>query len=510
MKFTHAITGLKKIIKKLSFTVLVFAAVMFGQNRGNPLAFQGMDTQLSHSVRASGMGEAFTAVGGDINALYYNPAGLASLNGLQIQISAKNQSRSWWENQIYRPNRLFFTLPFYLEGLYIPDPANNGRWDYEVFFEGLLDTAYIVSLPDTGLENFSKDAADWVKEVNSTGIHTAAVAVPFQLFGKKFTFAGSVSPNVLIYDYDRNKTYLDPHISYIEYNMPEKLSGTDTLRMNWYDFERYREGALLTLNTGLGVELFPWLSLGLGFEYTSGESDDSQVMDKIGYFDLFHENQFMYSYDTLRTEYTGMSEFLSFKSFAGFLLNLERLSVGLNVRLPYTLKRDFAYDLSITDTIGTQLSSVKGSDDVKIPAGFDLGFSLKPTDRILVTLDYSLVPYHNASWNYDPVMNPNPREWVKQSSIRFGAEVNALSWMTFRGGYNVTSQVFVPDGAAVVHKGPERIIWSLGTTFSAGKLGWIDVACELNTLKYYDQYFSNTNYVTDTSTRWMIGYGIKF
>jgi hypothetical protein len=509
MKFTYTKNPITSVMKKVCTLLFVFTSCIYAQNRGNALAFQGLDSKPSMSVRSAGMGNAFTAIGGDVNALYSNPAGLASMNRIQIQISAGNQSRSWWENQIYRPNRLFFTLPFYLERLYIPDPANNGRWDHEVFFEGLLDTSYVVSLPDTGLENYSKDAADWIEEKKASGLNTISVAVPFQLFGKKMTIAGSVNPSVFVFDYDRNTTWLDPHISYIEYNMPDKVSGTDTLRMDWYDFERVREGSFLSVATGLGVELFPWLSLGLGMEFSSGESDDYQVMDKVGYFDLYNENQFMYSYDTMKTEYTGVSEFSSLKSSVGFLLNLERLSFGMNVRMPYTLNRNFNYDIFVTDNLSTQQSAINGTDEVKIPGGFDIGFSLKPAEKILISLDYSQTPYQNADWDYDPAMNPNPRKWVQQSSIRFGTEVNVLPFMTLRGGYNVTSQVFVPDGAALVTKGPDRIIWSFGSTLSTGKWGSVDIACELNTLKYYDQYFSNTNYVTDTSTRLMIGYRIQ-
>lgn len=497
-------------LKGCLIVACLIPSMMTAQNRGNAPGFQGMDDVSIPSARVSAIGGAFTAMNGDVNALYFNPAGLSGISGLQVALNMHSQNRSWRENQEYRPNRRFVTLPFYLEKLYIPDPANNGRWDHEVFFEGLLDTAYIVSLPDTGQEPYSTEAADWKHDVSKSGISDITFAVPLTLGNTNLTFAAGIKPSTPIQDYDRNETWLDPHIAYIEYDMIPQLDGSDTVRMHWYDFERSRTGTAMNIFAAMSADILPWLSAGAGFEYYSSETEDRLSKHKIGYFDLFYENQFMYSYDTLDIQYDGTSTFSFLKTNVGLLIKRDHLSVGLNVSLPYSINRDFSYEKSVTDTLGTTTRSLSGTESVEIPAGFALGVVLKPAEKFLMTLDWTLTPYSNAEWSWDETLEGEQREWANQKSLRFGMEFTPLTYLTFRGGYRADSQVFIPDGAARIDWGPDRITWSLGAGLNAGRFGTLNASVLFSTLKYYDQYFSNINYVTDESTRWVIGYAYTF
>ncbi|NOY58994.1 MAG: UPF0164 family protein [Calditrichaeota bacterium] len=69
---------LKKIIKIL---VLLFATNVFSQNLSN---IPGVFLDIGYGARPMGVGGAFTAMANDINALVWNPAGLANLQGRQI------------------------------------------------------------------------------------------------------------------------------------------------------------------------------------------------------------------------------------------------------------------------------------------------------------------------------------------------------------------------------------------------------------------------------------------
>lgn len=484
--------------------------ILTAQNRGNALGFQGIENVSMLSAKSAGLGEAYTAMSGDINALFYNPAGLSSIKALQISLNTQGLTQSWRENQEYRPNRRFFTLPFYLERLYIPDPSNNGRWDHEVFFEGLLDTSYVVSRPDTGLDPYSEDAANWKKTLNESGICNLSVALPFSVGTVSLTFAAGIAINSPVYDYDRNETWLDPHIAYIEYDLIPQVDGSDTVRMNWFDFERSRSGSANNFYGALSGNIFPWLSAGFGIEYSTAETDDQLNKNKIGYFDLYYENQFMYSYDTLDIKYEGTSTFNSLKTNLGLLVKKDNISVGFRVNFPYTIQRDFSYEKSETDTLGTTITEVSGTEKVKVPVGFSVGLVLNPAEKFLMTLDWSTMPYSNATWTWEESLEGEQREWANQQLLRFGLEVRPVELLSLRGGYQTISQVFIPDGAARTDKGPEREIWSLGIGVHIGKWGTLDATFLYSNLRYYDQYFSNTNYVTDQSRHWVFGYTYNF
>src|SRR5690606_10736958 len=123
------------------------------------------------------LGAAFTAQSGDPGALWFNPAGLAGIEKPQISLSLSHATPRWRENQVYRPNRMFWTLAFYLEGLYTPDPADNGIWDFEL----AQDSSYRIDEPALGLEPFSAAAADWQRDLKRSGLQQISAAWPLRI-----------------------------------------------------------------------------------------------------------------------------------------------------------------------------------------------------------------------------------------------------------------------------------------------------------------------------------------
>ena len=107
--------------------IFLFPAFAIAQHRGDNLSFQGFSQNNNIGVKAIALGSACTSRTGELNSLFYNPAGLALIKNLQISFETNSHSKLWRENQAYRPNRMFWTMAFYLEGLYTPDPKNNER-----------------------------------------------------------------------------------------------------------------------------------------------------------------------------------------------------------------------------------------------------------------------------------------------------------------------------------------------------------------------------------------------
>lgn len=491
----------------LSLTLL--SGFLQAQNRGNNLAFQGFGNIAESSASALGMGGAFSSVSGSINALYYNSAGLTGISKLQLSIGGGSVSRKWTENQIYNPNRLFVTLPFYLERLYIPDPENNGKLDQEIFFDGLVDSLYVVTRPDTGLESYSDEAADWKITEKAIGPTNFSVAYPFKIAGKNIVVAASWNKKLDFYDYDRNESYLDPHFGYAEYDMPELVDGTDSVDIYWSDFERQRSGSLQEYKGALALDWTEIVKIGLSVNYFSGETEDEQSLNRIGWFRLYDENEFAFSYDTFAVFTSGTSTFSGLKTELGVQLVYDAFSVGLNLKLPYTVTRESDYIMSTVDTVSVNTVALKNTDKFKVPFAYTIGVNFRPTEKFMFSLDYDLNLYSKAEWE---IANNDTthRDWVDQKILKFGFQYTPVDFLLLRAGYRSIPQVFVPDGTAFRDIGPEARAWTLGIGLNFRKLGSIDVAWEYLILKYYDQYFSNTNFCKEITQNILIAYRYNF
>ena len=74
-----------KTLKKIIFPVII-ASCQFASavHAGGPGTTGGIMLTNTVSARAMGMGDAFTAVSDDVNAIYWNPAGLCNLNKTEL------------------------------------------------------------------------------------------------------------------------------------------------------------------------------------------------------------------------------------------------------------------------------------------------------------------------------------------------------------------------------------------------------------------------------------------
>jgi len=77
--------------RKTAATLFMIAALASQAHAGEPGTSGFMFLRLGNGARAGGMGEAFTAVADDATGIYYNPAGLANIEGAQI-----NATHSEW------------------------------------------------------------------------------------------------------------------------------------------------------------------------------------------------------------------------------------------------------------------------------------------------------------------------------------------------------------------------------------------------------------------------------
>ena len=485
------------------FVPLFFlSACAFAQHRGDNLAFQGLPLNQPLGAKSVAQGGAYTAQSGDLNSLFQNPAGLADIADFQITISAKSSANQWRENQVYRPNRMFWTLAFYLEGLYTPDPENNGRWDYEL----AQDSSYKVDTPILGLEPYSEAAADWRHEVKQSGFDHIAAAFPLHIMNQRVVAAAAYYHNAF-FEYDRNDTYLDPHIGYDEYSVVQRVVN-DTVRFSWSQFLSQRAGDMHNVTAGLAWDLSSRIKIGLAMEAMSGNSSDFQSLNRVGYFDIAKDNRFRFSYDTLDVAISGKSKYHSTRLNLGAAVKLEQLALGFNIKAPYTISRDRDYAAAISSG-DSVLFSKGGADKFKHPATFSFGASLTPARQFQLSLDYHFTPYSQGEIELQTKDATN-RKMPDQTDLRCGILFRPWSALSLMAGYRQMTALFVPDGAAIKDRGPAVTSYSLGASFQLFNLGTLDLAYEMNQLKYYDSYFSNTNYALELSNNMHLAYTMHF
>lgn len=493
-----------KIILMLIFMLI---SSINGQHRGDNLLFQGLVDKKDFDVKSAAMGGAFNAINGELSSLFNNPAGLIGLKKIQVSVSSNYYSKLWRENQNYRPDRYFVTLPFYLEGLYIPDPKNNGKWDYQLAQDTLYN--YLVKEPQLGVDAYSKEAADWEKNKNKFGFDNISFAIPFTIEENEFVFATSYSVDNNFYDFDRNDTYLDPHIGYYGYPGDiTRVDGLHTLTMKWSRFLREREGKLNNLITAIAYKLNDNLSIAISLKSTWGKTDDYQSLIRVGSFLLSNQQRFAFSYEDASYIKNGTSDFKSNEISLSGILSLNSFKVGLKINLPNTLKREWNYTEQTKDSISTIVKTSNGNDEIELPARFNFGVSFQPVDAFIIDFDYDYSPYNKAKYNL-AIEDPTFYKWSNQNSLRFGFEFKATKYLSILAGYRTIPQVFIPDGAAITDKGPDAISYNFGLSLNLF-FGRIDLAYELRVLKYYDSYFSNTNYAFEKSNNLMIGYTYSF
>lgn len=518
---------------KISFVVpllFMWQNTLLAQHRGDDLHFQGLDLVNRDGVRAMAMGGAFSAATGELDALFWNPAGLVGLTGLQFTANYSSADALWREAQDYRPNRQVVTMSFILDGLYMPNPDYNGWIDSDAFLD---DSTYLVNEPELGNDSYSEEAADWQRELDDGGLNNIAVALPLKVSGKPLVLAAGFSRRINVMNYDRNQTHLVPHPAYDGYGdlPPRVTSPTDSVRITWSDFQRQRSGPLKTFSAAMGFGLSEKIHLGLRFTRLSGQTAEFQSLNRIGYFDLVQGIQiFKFSYDTLDINQTGTSDFSANSFTFGGMIRLGKLTLGANLTPGYSLKREWNYVVTTATADSSGSETISGSDQLDIPFSYSLGLNLQPHDRFRIAFDIEHRPYGKIdlgtaeNGGSSTIIGGSDEEdtesivvsgsqfrrnWVDQTSFRIGVELIPVKGFSLLAGYRNIPQVFIPDGAADHERGPEQQAYSFGASLNVF-IARIDAAYEIATLRYYDAYFSNTNFAYERNNHLRIGLTLAY
>jgi len=509
----------KAFIKSYLLLFILLIQSLYAQSNGNTLLFQGLTNPNPVSVTGMAYGNAYMSRNSNLSSLFYNPAGLTGINTIHISVSSQYITTLERDNQEFYPGNGYLNTSLYLERLIIPDPAWNGIWDDSLGTKwydkngnpiGKYWDMNKLKFPVQGKDEYSEDAADNQYKDKDFTFNQISLAYPFKFSEKNFVAAISYYRNYDVRDYDWNGSHLNPHWGTSTIIQANK---GDTTRTDWSTFIRKRKGGIYSLTGALAFEYNENLKFGIKFNWVSGKTNDEQILDRIGYFLTLHQlTKWSFSYDTNTVSMFGSSNFSTLNFSIGAIYSTENFSLGINIQLPYTLKREWNYNTQTYNGKSTIQTNSFGTDKVKMPAIYSFGLSIKPNNNLIFSIDYEVNPLNKAEFNLDknfPDTLDIYSKWVYQYAVRFGIEFSLTTDISIIGGYQYQTASFVPYGVAVRDRGFPEETYSLGVSYKIFH-GKIDLAYSNTNLKYYDAYITNRNFTLESSQRIAVGYTFIF
>lgn len=507
------------------------------QHNGDPLLFQGSADRYSVGVKGSAYGNAFVSRSNDLNSIFYNAAGLADISSIQASISSQYRNYLIRDNQYVTPTPTLSSggytgINLYLGRVLIPDPAWNNIWSDSlktIWYDSLgrpigtnwWDPNKLVT-PPQDQSDYSEDAAANQKNKSIYALENVAVAVPFEFMGRPFVAAASYSRQYDDYNYDWNGIHLSPHWGMVAGDVGavyDTVKG-DIVRSNWSVFTRERSGGVYSLTGAVAFKLDERIQIGAKFNYLVGQSDESQDLQRIGYFRFRNgigNSSWSFSYDTNDSLVTGSSKFRGTSFNIGATYISKNFSLGLNVQLPYEIERDWSYSTRVSTLDSAQRPAVvssarTGRDYVHLPAIYTAGITVKTENGFTLSFDYRYNPLSAATYNLTSVPDSlftKYQTWVDQTTLRFGLEYTIDDNISLLGGYQVQGAPFIGYAVADKNQGAPIDTYSCGLSVNALH-GRFEVSYVYSQLKYYDVYMSNRNFTLERSQAALVGYTYKF
>ena len=261
---------------------------VYAQGNGADLGFQGLGQISPLSVRGLATGNAYAAKSGEIESIYFNPAGLNGIEEFQISFSAKATETTLWENKMWGDQESTPMLSMILDYRFEIDPGQYGVTDDSLW---LLMDIEDIGIPEQGVYHYERSAASWIEERSKRlPLNAISAVLPITLFEQDIVLGGSFSRQYNVDDYDRNDSHTDPFLAHRPYMHYTFDNSDDTAHVVWSQFTRSRQGVVNSLRFALGYSPGEVIQLGLGVNSLSGDTEDELVLDKIADLDLWSKS----------------------------------------------------------------------------------------------------------------------------------------------------------------------------------------------------------------------------
>ncbi len=488
------------------------------QGNGDDLLFQGIFENQDLGVKALGMGGAYTAMTGDLNSLFHNPAGLADLTKLSFSISGKSSNKFWMESQKWWGGNQWPFAVAYFSGMLTPDPADDGLDSREIDVD--LENLH----PDDrmGFDPWDPKFKDWSHSNWLNSFNYLAAALPIELNeDQQLVVSGSFSTPLVFNDMDWNATALSPHPGW--YN---EWALEDGYMVEWDRYMRERRGTIYSID-GAAAYRYKNLKLGAKVTLANGEAEELITRSRVGQVDMAAENIFFY-HDTLDFALDGTSDFSYQYVTLGGVYSFEKVNFGFSVRPSYEILRSWNHDVTtvaVENGVEEINNFTRGNvDTLRLPASFNAGVSVSPVQSLTLSLDVGYNPNKQAElhqgfgadttkdwFNLAPEDTLAFEGWANQINLKTGISWNIFEPFTLRGGYRSLGSAFLPIGNPFQyeHKGQEAESYTLGFSWRIFT-GVLDAAYEYRQIRYRDQYIANVNFAREDLHRFLLAYTLEF
>ena len=459
-------------MKKTAITVLLMAmaAAAYGQTAYDALTFS--ENNYEGSARTVAMGNAFTALGGDIGAVNINPAGSAVAGYSQFAIT---------------PALTFSTMTS--QGV---SPYGNGDLPY--FQKQMKSGITKFSIPnfgvtfnwDTGRKSGLKKmtfgfivskTAGWDEDVYAAGENNttsfmgqmAAEATDMGYTGSQLNAADAYDfmPWKAVAGYQSGMIstyggYDDQFVGASELIFSNPESGYDEIALGGtlnQTYGRRVSGAKYDyiFNVGANVSDFLYLGANLGLnalEYGYSEYFKEKAADPSDFGIVFDDGSTVY-FDQMRYNYGYTANGSGFFAKLGFIVTpVTGLRIGGAIQTPTITTIDETWDMSASTTFSD--SNFNGSSSspygenrytLRSPMRANLGLAYTFGTLGVLSAEYEMCDYSGMRFkgsSYDREYFEEVNAEIRQifgtaHSFRAGIEVRPLSCLALRAGYNLST-----------------------------------------------------------------------
>ena len=500
-------------MKKTVITILMAFFVISGYSQSAYSAMMLSENDYEGTARTAAMGNAFTALGGDLGAVSINPAATAVAKYSQVTlspgisiISSTAAGVSPYENgdlpyfeKTMKSTRALFNLPNIGVAMTFNTGRKTGVKSFSAAFVMNKTASYGQNVYAAGTNSTTSFIGQMAYEASVNGYPSSSLAsdnafdiMPWKpVIGYK---TGMIEPYEDIYVAATEKVYNDKTAfmgGTVQQNYGRNISG------NKYDY---------LLNFGLNISDFVYIGLNLGLtsaNYSYSEYFTEKAIDpsefEIGYVDndgnpipsltkYFDKMKYSSSY-----HYSGMGYFAK---LGVIVTPIEGVRIGAAIQTPTAMSVNESWEESgeteFTGANGGKYPSESPYGENKwsfsSPFHANVGVAYTFNKVGLISLDYELsdygsIKYRNSAYTDRDILEDINDE-IRNSygvahKVRVGGEFKPIPALALRAGYNlnVSGEKAVWDGWGYAKVKPTLSHKAaLGIGFSSNKSFFADLA----------------------------------